>query len=456
MKRTALAFMALALCLGFSVKAFAYSRSIYGYIRFYDERNEYSNSTGSRLTSVDTNRALKYVAYYITARCGANYYYSGFKYATSGGYFSNTFASVSCQYPEYLVSVYYASEYDSTYWHWVTNSSNTLYATTIYDNGGWFQSTSEPSIVAVNTSCPDNYSGSCTGPGHADYNETSHRVSNVYITGTMVAEQWGAYQESSANRIYLRWPYGAAGSSSSGYDIANIGPNHWDNNHIVAHEVGHNIHRRAMGYSGSLAGGAGWCSPHDWNDSNGSETCAGSEGWAGFFAGATHFNDNSTEPFDRYCADMANCPGHLDHIDRRLEGDTWEDFGDSGSDSVECVAEGDASDHTMEGNMARFLWDVWDSTTATDDHGGYSDNQNLTPAEMLNIWESFLGHGGGEDEYGSRGYDEPHSDASTWDNEDGRNGYDYRMVSWYYADTQYSLYYTYMLNCLSGQQTDSP
>ncbi|MEM6994913.1 MAG: hypothetical protein AAF721_30655, partial [Myxococcota bacterium] len=295
---------------------------------------------------------------------------------------------------------------------------------------------------------------------------------------------------SDQRRIEVRYPCMDCDSSSAGAFVVKLKENSYLFNHRVAHELGHTYHKRALfGGSGRLAAGE-WCGGHTWkntrikdgstfddaddlpqgNRDGWSETCAASEGWADFFAAATYFSKNAAAPYFRYCRDLPGCVDQADPTinpvdgQQRLEGSTWRDPRVAAGGSGSCVGLNPppGSDLTntghrayaLEGNSARFFWDLYDATGV----GDSSDNVTFSRPYMLRVWERF---GSGR---GHRKRDEPTDHSGDWDDPDGRNAYDYRSVECNFvtdadlaelsaaghcqAATEFGM------NCLTGQDTN--
>lgn len=203
----------------------------------------------------------------------------------------------------------------------------------------------------------------------------------------------------------------------------------------------------------------------DGNNDGYSETVATSEGWADFFAAATYFEPNANHPYFRHCRTIDGCPslpayGAADPSNqelRRLEGETFAHYRYLTSGFEQCVGVGPTNfavvdrnnnvdinwQHALQGNVARYFWDLYDEdldangngvdddcprlvsgvvTPAACERPGVVDNVVFPPSYMLLVWERF------RPTYDNRDYDEPRATPSTWDDPDGRNAVDYRKI----------------------------
>ena len=186
-----------------------------------------------------------------------------------------------------------------------------------------------------------------------------------------------------------------------------IAENTFDENHIVAHEGGHNLQRRAL-YTTNLNGGCP--SPHGWNVNAGNDKCPIVEGWAEFVAAAVYWPAEAEDAW-------------LRNATRTLEGNTT----NGNSSSMSCVSQNSNPDN-VDGNVARWFWDLYDSVNV--DETSTEDGENQTFNYITTIWDSF-----------------PPGTANRQNNEngaDGRNAYDYK---YYYTNSSTEL----TKNCLSSQ-----
>ncbi len=202
--------------------------------------------------------------------------------------------------------------------------------------------------------------------------------------------------------------------SSWGYNSFCVVDTAADDNHVVAHEIGHLVHRRQINYSGPLAD----CPSYDWiGSTTNEEKCAVSEGWADFFAGAVYFPESATAPVFRMSS-------------RELEGDTSQ-----GNSSALRCADMSGNPEDEEANVARFFWDVFDSTTLGDDG---NDNSDESFATMTLVWDNFADT-----------YPALYNNRGTLETgENGRNLYDYK----YWASFGSGLSGEMTQNCVQTQQ----
>lgn len=180
-------------------------------------------------------------------------------------------------------------------------------------------------------------------------------------------------------------------------------------NHIVGHEMGHIVHRRFM----NAATSGGCPASYDWSDSVG-QKCATSEGWADFVSLSSHWAPNSSAPFYRSPFRLA-------------EGDI--ELGNGGY-SYPCVSY-DSLPYSRRGNVVRFFWDLYDSTSNGSSDSANDDNNRFT-STIRNIWLEF-----------------PSGTSNHQASESGTNG---RNVKDYvYYDYPYDFYSEEISNCLGDQ-----
>ncbi len=176
-------------------------------------------------------------------------------------------------------------------------------------------------------------------------------------------------------------------------------------NHRVAHEIGHSVMMRALGYPGSLS----TClNGHSWSQIDQYEKCAVSEGWANFFAAATFFSDTDTSAY--YVLAVRNMEGLIDSY--------------YNNGTLKVCMDRDTSPMDVEGNVSRFFWDLYDSTSVDDTFPvttGEGDNLNLSMDQLVDIWREF-----------PSGTDNLEASESGYD---GRNIWDY----FYHANAGFSI-----------------
>jgi hypothetical protein len=204
-------------------------------------------------------------------------------------------------------------------------------------------------------------------------------------------------------------------------------------NYRVAHEVGHIVMNRALDIYGASASkcpaGSGWATVDF-------EKCATTEGFANFFAAAIFWEQNAQNPFYQF-------------TDRELEGATAQG---NGGNSEACISNElprtvrpgtvqgadpfgvTRSPHRIEGNAARFFWDLYDSTNES--RGRLVDDTTVSLETLIDVWSEFdPGTSEREAEEGGR----------PGDNSNGRNAWDYVCR---FPDARSEL----LLNCLFEQE----
>lgn len=148
--------------------------------------------------------------------------------------------------------------------------------------------------------------------------------------------------------------------------------------HTVAHEAGHVLQKRMLNVCEPYS----YCGIfHSWN-SNEHDSCSTSEGWAGFFAAATYWDKSASNAW-------VYSPGI------NLEGLTINGNPSPGPfvDLRPCVKQSVAP-HSVEGNVARWFWDLYDDTMVDDCQSfGYPnyvcDNLTLPFNTLLRTWDHF-------------------------------------------------------------------
>ena len=305
-----------------------------------------------------------------------------------------------------------------------------------------------PMQLNLNVSCPN---FDCNLIPMLDPENSFHMAANVYASGIDVYRAWGHIESDDSDgrrrheEFILRfgcfdsndrtkadfctscvndgWIHRTSGcGTSSGFSTTRIRGTAWNLNHLIAHELGHNYYRRALGSERVLGLNLDhvWSGPrldrstipvvvHDSTEKGNTE-----EGWCNFFAVATYFNANARHPYYRFCGDYAECPhslantkydrrGSFGHAGNRefwakfnLEGETWtrayhmnndstpradRSCGVAGASGGACVGAcvgligTDRIDNPGglekmvwegEGNVARFFWDLFDDTVDND------------------------------------------------------------------------------------------
>ncbi len=234
-----------------------------------------------------------------------------------------------------------------------------------------------------NITCPydslNNVQGLCDSQAEVlNYYDAHNRLASILMSMRDVYTRIGSYQVNGNTTTVTVYhpdkPGGTqCGSGHSGFTYNRtqvcIGDTHWDENMVLAHELGHVLMRRLLFAPSDTQCNLSECTgPYGWSTSV-NEKCVISEGWADFISGATYFSDYAASPY--YFNSTQN-----------LEGDTTK--GNSGS--LACVSN-NASPERCRGNAARFFWDMYDSTTEGDDG---NDVHNLTISRIKDIWMLFM------------------------------------------------------------------
>lgn len=144
-------------------------------------------------------------------------------------------------------------------------------------------------------------------------------------------------------------------------------------NYRVAHEIGHNLHKRNINFCGKIS----QCAGAFWTNT-GNERCVTAEGFADFVALATHWSPSSTS-----AAFQGNASQNAEGTTTTLN---------SGS-SLNCASQGNWP-WTSEANVARYFWDLYDSTSVGDGWlPGATDNTSLPFSTILSDWDDFPQYG---------------------------------------------------------------
>ena len=483
--------------------ASALQRTIRGRAYFNNERVNYSTAEGSRLTTVgssgDTTASLGYITYIIFARCPNQtpLYGSGTKYAAANGYFNHTF-DVPCSNPEYKAYFWMQSQIEGATFHSVKpDGAITPYVFGVPSDSSFVSVGTASSVWrSLNLSCREGWQWQCPGPDGSS--EESHRVANIYKTAIDVYNVWGAYKVDEFGPFDIFWDSdsGDSGGTASGLNTVNLEEGYYRQNHGVAHELGHLYMKRAMAHSTRL-GDPNWVSGHSWHfTSQSSQTAATSEGWADFFAAATYFEPSARQPYYSWCGDTCDdgapttcacntyvagdvlppdcarrcrwnsSAGAFLESRQLLEERTWDRAWSQTVTNLACVR-GDrgptssVAPHTVEGNVARFFWDLYDLWDPNDG----ADQITLTPQQILDVWDAMRAVGSG---WGTGKVLEPEcaavgsstcngpavaSGGRVWDDPNGRNVYDYASYIAQIAPYvwQYRIDLEMSNNCLDDQ-----
>lgn len=424
MSRTAFAIVILA---SLTISSPAFALSICGTLRYWDDRNERSSGSGSKLapSTENTNRPARRVLLSLYEQKGNcndfdascndldddDFTASVYSNATDGSFCFNNLPSGR--------DWYYLTRYESDDTDVQVNSG---------PSGGHILGVSRTKFNVTST-VTKNWNITCVDDtennteGYCDGNTEANGLFGAWIPyanilDSMVDVDWLIspdtlfHLNSHNGRIVAFYPDSPAGDCGSSYlgkalpdscDDLCIGAGFWVDNHTVAHEVGHVLMKRALNHcTGTLTDAT--CGSYGW-DSSGSEKCATAEGWANFVAGATYWEDSSTGP-PVYWPFTASPSQQLENLTTRGNSSSWED----------CVSIG-SSPETAPGNVARFFWDVYDSTTSNE---GGTDNSHKSFGAMLSVWDDFSAGTGNwqNNESGSNGvnvYDYYHYDTSVGD-----------------------------------------
>ncbi|NOZ85936.1 MAG: hypothetical protein GXP49_06675, partial [Deltaproteobacteria bacterium] len=215
-----------------------------------------------------------------------------------------------------------------------------------------------------------------------------------------------------------------------------------------------------------------------------SENSATVTGFQDFIAGAAFFDDDATYPFVYYCGHPSDhngisnddyCPTHLQNYELLLERKTRKTYTSNRNEALtDCFRENDASypDYQERLNVARFFWDLYDSTQL-EEKVGFGDDQNHSVSFIVGLWDRLceaypsnvckLSSTKTTDRYNDRGIDEPHNSSGAWNDANGRNVFDYKEMAnctsgfsglYCYQFTQYNFSVVYANNCLDGQETN--
>jgi hypothetical protein len=134
------------------------------------------------------------------------------------------------------------------------------------------------------------------------------------------------------------------------------------NNHNVGHEMGHIIHSRHLGINVWDLGGT-CTATDDFIEADPSEKCATNEGFANFVGAAANWTRDANFP---------------QYNGRRLEGNM---------NGGKCALSGSTS-HRVRGNVARFFWDIYDSTNVGSDDVSM-DDEYQSFANIAAVWHAF-------------------------------------------------------------------
>ncbi len=422
-----------------AVPSLASAASFCGFVRYWDSRTPKINGTGSRLNGSDGNRVAENVVGYLYDKDGFCVDFSAgcsetdddflTTFSTNGaGAFCSTVASNPSDEPDvYMVATFQndaglVREADNSQ-AWVASNvlANNLTGTTWVN---WnlmctedilYSSYGVP-IVYVNST-----SGFCDSQTDVDtYFAFEEPRADILATIRKVDDNVGLDGYHGYNHLVTGYypdkpGFDCTTGHAFGRDTFCMGTlGNARAASATAHELGHLIHARSLAAYGT-GEGYNWFDPltgscsGSWTDVV-TEKCAVREGFASFVGAATLWAASSPNPL-------------WSNSYRILEGD---DILGNGSVAKACIYE-TSSPHLRAGNVVRWFWDLYDSTTTGDDG---NDNATWTPSFIISQWEEFAYGVGNRDaaESGNAG-------VNAWD-------YKYRESGSLSELTQ---------NCLNGQ-----
>lgn len=394
-----------------------------GTLQFFDTRERPANSAQSLLGgATDLNRPAKLVSVFLFDQDGScNDYRSGCS-ETDDDYLGSAVSSESggfCfnQIGD-LEDIYYLTRYsgsgDHSMWDSTGSQPFSVSVPTEFDFGNGGSGTYQKDW---NITCTRDDFGVCDEWLVNNYFPVERDIANIHQSAAAVdiaiSDDSVFHLNGHSGTIHLYYPDdgpgGCSGSSAEVVSCQNlcIPSAKAGDAYVVAHEVGHVLQFRALNSCGSNFPSIPGCGSHQW-DSWENEKCATTEGWANFVAGATWWLDWKSSAY--YLG-----PGY------NLEGDVF------GSDS--CVSES-TNPHRREGNVARYFWDLFDSTTVDDSHNGYTDNVSTSLDDLIRVWDDFPAGSGNRQAFES--------------DDNGVNVHDYAYYDGSFVGEKY-------LNCLGSQ-----
>lgn len=353
--------------------------TVSGTVRYWDTRTFRSDSTGSLLgfASYQTNQTVKQPLLHLLDLDGACIDFKppcsetdddvlAITHASTGGVYS--FSNIGTGHDLYLVHYFYHG-LPGVVVKTEDDGSHIVVSEPVLTN------TSANVVRDFNVTCPDDAANAAQGrcDSQADVNSffaENEAFANMAASMLHVDGRIGGIFGTDLFLGY--WPDGPnsecdglAGAAWINNKMCAIDAT---DNHVIAHEMGHLVHKKMLGIGQSSLGGTCTSGTY-WSGIEASEKCATKEGFASFVAAAAWWNANSVSPRYR---------GYF------LEGDT-----NAGNNQLvkKCVSN-DSSPHKTEGNVARFFWDVHDSTTVgTDDPTNDDSIHNWGTIQA--IWQSF-------------------------------------------------------------------
>lgn len=428
MKNTRQFLAAAILLVVLAVPAIATAYTVQGTVFFWDSRTDRSDNYGSRLpqhTSTDWNKRATGIFIKVYDKDGTCIDFASscsetdddflaFDLTDSSGFYS--VSGIGGLEDVYLVTNYSVSNAN------VQTVSLSTPITVEVATTDWVEDIGRDTWINWNVTCYASYLGDrkCDSESEADDDfPLTQALANVAISAEDTLVQNGSveynYHFDALEAFWPNDPWGGCDDSAghaTGWDTFCVANNVDDNNHVTAHEIGHLVMKRLLDDgSGSL--GEGSCRNYwDWNDLE-FQKCTVTEGWADFYAGAAYWEPDSSSPW-------------VDFDGQELEGDTESANGGS---AEACVSIGDTP-HARVGNVARWFWDLYDTTTVGTGETSNNDNASYSMETIKIQWDDF-----------PRGTDNREARES---DDNGRNARDLT----YYAGGFVS---ERDLNCLSGQ-----
>jgi hypothetical protein len=409
--------------------------NVYGYIRYWDNREDRDTNSRVYPSNGMTTRVMKYGTLYVYDKDGS--YIDAVVnendddlieevHITSSGYF---YVDVGSSDPGGSGSqdVYFLFKFENPVGKVLNDLDNDIvvYSAIYYNLSSTVQLNWDVTCWtnSFNVNCVNDAAARSTA------SSPSHAIANAASNILQTMQDVDDYFMTIDPPMIAYYPNDPSSNCTStiGYSISRdsfcIGTDLYDQNHRVAHEIGHGLEKRLLTPGPDCVSLThGTCGGHSWNSIE-DERCATAEGFADFVGAATHFAHNQTSA---WYSDPA----------WTMEGATT--FG-NGLNALPCVSNSSASKHKMEGNVARFFWDLYDTTTL-DDSG--NDNENDPYCGTITaIWSEFTDQNADSDIEDDREADESSIN--------GRNVFDYS----YHASNAYSEDYSgeRNQNCLNQQ-----
>lgn len=405
--------------------ASAVTNDICGHVYFQDSRTNLSSLTGSRvkppsLGLYGAQYAPRVLIYLFDERGSCNDADSNC-YEADDLLLGSTYTNATSDLGHYCfydvpgtADVYLKTRYESDDTE-VRDSTGSLFSATSTTRENFVQSGDQ--TLDWNISCPRSvYQSSCYYVSAPEESFAAILMSAVDVD-YLIIDDGDFHRNGHSGKITLYYP-DDPGSACDGDDTRSFDCNGICiedasalNNHAVYHEIGHALMKRTLNYCDYLGGPS--CDSHSWSTWE-DEKCATSEGWANFVALATQYWPSESQAW-------------VFSVGWNAEGSTT-----SGNSSASRCVSLLTNPHRREGNVARFFWDLYDTTSVFDTTGGYTDDAAWSFHSILVTWDYF-----------------PAGTANRKNNEsddNGRNAYDYT----YYAPSAQGEMH---VNCLENQDT---